>query len=119
MTTNDNLFFILVSEIEQKLNDNKAKNDIVDKLKIAMYLAKNHWLITDPDVQFRGAVGGVMIHYGKESEEFEKLEWELQQLRKLEITIKAAKEGLSTSFNIIGDNQFTPIGLLKLWRETK
>ena len=119
MRTNDNLFFILVSEIEQELNENKIKNDIIEKLKVAMRLTKNHWLVTDPDVQFRGAIGGVMMHYGKESEEFKRLEWELQQLRRLEITINAAKEGLSTSFNIADDNQFSPIGLLKLWREIK
>lgn len=117
MNYNDNLFMILVGEIKQELAENKIKNDIVEKLKFAMHLAKNHWLVTDSDTQFRGAIGGTMIHYGKESEEFKRMEWELQQLRRLEITIKAAQEGLSTTFSTIEDNQFTPIGLLKLWKE--
>ena len=125
MKNNDNLLMLLVSEVKQMLKENEMESavtchhQLIEKLKFAMRLVKNHWLVTDPDTQFRGAIGGTMIYYGKESEEFKRMEWELQQLRRLEITIKAAQEGLSTTFNDIPDNQFTPIGLLKLWREIK
>lgn len=110
---------LLIGEITSCLND--VDGDLTDKLKIAMQLAKSHWLVTDDDTQFRGAIAGVMLHYGEGSEEYKRLEWEYNQLKKLNIAMEAQNLGVEVSFGFLLENEekYRPIGLMKLWGEVK
>lgn len=120
MNKNDKLFLILVSEIKQTLNNEKVENALEEKLKLAMHIAKNHWLITDSAIQFRGAIGGVMMYYGEDSKEFKRLSWEMRQIEKLDFVLRAAQANIPIDIsNISCDNEYVSIGLLKLWKETK
>lgn len=94
---------LLISEITSCLND--VDGDLTDKLKIAMQLAKSHWLVTDDDAQFRGAIAGVMLHYGEGSEEYKRLEWEYNQLKKLNIAMEAQNLGVEVSFGFLLENE--------------
>ena len=87
-----------------------------------MLVTHNHWMCTNEDEQFRAAIGAVMLHYGKGSDEFIQLETEMKSLNKVSAVIHAAQAGLSVNFDSIlnaEDNEYKPIGLLKLWQEIK
>lgn len=126
MSVGDNLFLILVDEVRQELEENEmesatnCRHQLFENIKLAMNVAKNHWLVTDQNIQFRGAIAGTMLFYGAESEEFKRLEWETQQLKIFGNIIEASQKGFSIAPEAIEiDNKFTPIGLLKFWREIK
>lgn len=82
-----------------------------------MKVAKGHWLTRDPDVQFRGAVGGLLIHYGMSSPEYERVAAELASLRKLSAILQAGQVGLSVNLTEEDLPKHEPIGLMKIWHE--
>lgn len=114
-----NTMMMAMAEAQHALDGNTG--DITEKLKIAMNITRGHWLITDEDERFRSAIGAVMMHYGKDSQEFKRLEWELVQLRKISAGLNAMQQGISVDLEsmVSEESEFKPIGLMKLWKEIK
>lgn len=94
-----------------------AANSLEDKARAAMKVAKGSWLTLDQDVQFRGAVGALLIHYGLASPEYERIAAELSSLRKLSAILQAAEVGLSVNLTDADLPKHEPIGLLRMWQE--
>jgi hypothetical protein len=94
---------------------------LTEKLKAAMRVCHDHWMVTNEDEQFRSAVGGVMLHYGEGSQEFERLKREMEELRRLAVAISDTRMGVEVDWpSLITEHLSTePIGLMKLWRETR
>src|SRR5712671_2824152 len=86
---NDVMLSLVVSECEHLVKE--CTGGLEDKLRAAMNAAKDHWMVLDKDVQLRGAIGAVMLHYGKDSEEYKRLAFEVEQLRKLSAFLTAAQ----------------------------
>jgi hypothetical protein len=114
--SNDAMLMIVVSECKHAVED--CIGGLEDKLRAAMNAAKNHWMVLDKDTQFRGAVGAVMIHYGKDSEEYKRLAYEVDAMRKLSAFISAAQADLSVELPETSDEpRPEPVGIMKLWQE--
>jgi hypothetical protein len=87
----------------------------------AMRACHNHWMVLEQEAQFRGALVGLMQHYGPESEEYKRLSWEIGQIRKLDAMIVAGAAGLSVNLEGLVDDEkppYEPLGLIGIWRET-
>jgi hypothetical protein len=110
----DNCIAILITETKLAAEENGGS--IVDRFKAAKEVAKSHWLVTNEDTRFRGAIGGVMMSYGEGTPEYERIEKEMRMLNQFSAMMQAAKAGLSVQAPDTEDG-FEPIGLLKLWRE--
>ena len=86
-----------------------------EKARAAMLKAKDHWM--DKDLQFRGAVHALLIHYGKESPEYERIVAEVRSLRKWSAFLTATQAGLSVNLPEQDLPTHEPIGLMKIWQE--
>ena len=113
--SNDAMLSLVVSECKRPVED--CAGGLEDKLRAAMNAAKDHWMVLDKDTQFRGAVGAVMLHYGKDSEEYKRLAYEVDALRKLSAFLAAAQAGLSVGVPEMEEPKPEPIGIMKLWQE--
>ncbi len=106
---NDAMFAIIMSEVREKV---ASANDLEGKLQAAMRGAKNHWMVLDEQTQFKAAVGAVMIDYGEDSADFQRLEAEMKALR----TLAAMASGIPVDISRL-DTSEEPIGLTKMWKE--
>jgi len=113
------IFGLMVEETKDNLNS--VNGDLLEILKVAMESTHTHWLMTDEDEQFQAAIAAVMLYYGEDREEYKRLKWEVEQIRKAVALVNAIQVGLSISLDSsFGENsKFSPIGLSKLWAEIK
>ena len=91
--------------------------DVKDKLRAAMKVAKNHWMVLDRELQFKGAVGAVLIHYGAGSPEFRRIEAELTKMRQLNAFLMAAQAGLSPQLPEPDADEQEPLGMMMMWND--
>jgi len=82
------------------------------RLIAAFKVARNHWMATDEQEQFQGAVAAV--HILSNEEDKRRLEQELLLLR----TLNAASSGVPVAFEDL-PVPTDPIGVLGLWHESK
>jgi len=87
-----------------------------EKLVAAMQAMRNFWLSSDEDLQFRGAVGGVMLDIGQDHPDFGALQTEVIDLKKYGAFISALSAGVEARIPEVGRPRFN---LLKLWHGTK
>lgn len=104
----NNSILVAVTELKQSVDADKP---ITERLKAAMAQARQHWLVTNEDDQFRAAIGAVLL--SATDDEKARIESELKALRAL----SAATAGVPINFAAL-DTQKDPIGLLKIWKET-
>lgn len=106
-----NHMMIAMQEIESKI-DKEAP--VKERLKKAMNLAQNHWLVRDEEEQFRCALGAVAVTASQE--ERQKIAAELAFLK----GIDAQRDGVPVDFmELFGRVPKTPYGLNALWMEAK
>jgi len=111
---------IQIAMAEAKSDVEKAEGGLLEKLKAAMKATHDHWMVTNEDEQFRAAIGAVMVFYGQGSEEFKRLEWEMGNLNRFSAALSASQVGVSVDFgSILDEQEYEPIGLLKLWRDLR
>jgi hypothetical protein len=93
----------------------KAEDTFEDRLTAAMSAAKNHWMVTDEQLQFKGAI--MAVYPSCNPEEQARLKAELDLLK----TIAAASSGIPVDVPAVLDrtSKFEGIGLGKLWREAE
>ncbi len=112
------MLMIAITEIKSHLADETG--DLPDLLRVAMRLTRDHWLLANEEAQFRAAVSAVMLHYGEVSEEYKRLNWEIENLKRFQAAITAAQVGVLVDFSgVLSDNEsgYQPVGLLELWHE--
>lgn len=81
-----------------------------EKLKAAFAKAQNHWMVTNENQQFAGAVAAV---YEKADDETkERIRIELEGIKAL----RAMLSGVPVDIDRIEKHE-SPIGLMKLWHE--
>lgn len=91
-------------------------DDLETRLRMAMEKARDHWMATEDDHQFRAAVGAVLLSYPPESDEFKRIQFEMEQLQRISTIIQAAQLGMSVGGFDIPDDAPEVIGLLRMWR---
>ena len=109
------MLMIVISECTPAVE--KCDGDLKEKIRASMNAAKDHFMVRDRDIQFRGAIGAVMQHYGKESDEYKRMASEIDGLRKLSAMLSAMQAGLSVSIPDVEDDAPEPIGMMKMWHE--
>ena len=112
---NDVMLSLVVAECKPEVE--RTTGSIEDKAQAAMRVAKDHWMVLDRDVQFRGSIGALLIHYGKDSPEYERIASELDSLRKLSAILQAAQAGLSVNLSEDDVPKHESLGLLKMWQD--
>lgn len=98
-------------EAEARTDIAKAES-VQDKFKAAFSVAKNHWMFTDPDTQYKAGIGAVLISVGIDGEEYPRIQHELKMLS----TLAAAISGVSVNFPEMEEG-FEVIGIQKIWEE--
>ena len=111
----DVMLSLVVTECKSAVES--CHDSIEDKARAAMRVAKDHWMVLDQDIQFRGAIGALLIHYGKDSPEYKRIASELDSLRKLSAILQAAQAGLSVNLSEDDVPKHEPLGLMKMWHE--
>lgn len=103
---------IAIQEIAEQVKEGTVK----EKLKKAMKLAYNHWLVVDESDQIKAAVGAVMLNVSDEDKELLKQELQFHQRLTAGHTLP-----FLTADQLIVDKD-TPekwFGLPKIWKEVK
>lgn len=115
---NDTIIAITAQDISQEIDTSLS---LVDRLKFAMHQARNHWMAIDDEDQIMGAIGAVLLTYPGSSEEYIHIKWELEQIRKLSLILTKAQknEPYDVDSFVDGYDKYEPIGIMKLWRESK
>jgi len=103
---------IAIEEIKAQLNKDVP---IVERIKQAMRLALNHWLVTDEVEQFNCAIGAVLLTATEEERKT------ISEERNFLKGLSAAVKGVPVDFASLTENAKPEnwYGLLKLWREVK
>lgn len=110
----DNLSIGLVSvECESAIGDER---DAVQMLTKAFKAAKHHWMVLEPDPQFKGALNAVLVKMGEEHPDKERLTTEIRLLSQFGAWLQAVQQGLSASPPEMPEG-FEGIGIRKLWDE--
>jgi hypothetical protein len=92
-----------------------------DLLRVAFKAAFDHWMFTDEQDQFKGAVGAVLITL-KEGEEFERLQKAVKALGRVSALINALQAGIPVDFDSMekpAEDEPPVIPLNQLWCEVK
>lgn len=94
-----------------------------DMLAVTFKAANNHWMFTDEQDQFKGAIGAVLIRL-KSGPEFERVERSLRALGKLSAMLNALQQGVPVDLERMleeqkADDPATIIPLNKLWGEAR
>lgn len=96
---------VIAAEANIKLDESLA-----ERLRAAMKVGREHWMITDEDERFRASVGAVLL--SATEDEREQISTELGVLR----DFSALCSGVPVDVGRIQMPE-NPIGLLGLWRE--
>lgn len=110
----NNCIAIAIAEIKTYIEEAKEK-PLVERLKIAMKQAQQHWLVVDENERFQAAIASVFVLATEE--EKHQLTKEINVLKGL----SAACSGIPVDMNALMSN-INPdelIGLKKIWEETK
>ncbi len=96
----------------------EGEPDFIERIRKAMKpVADGHWMVTDDDTCFRGAIGGVLLAEETTDEEKERISFTLGQIR----AIGALQSGVPVDLERMTENpeNIELIPLIKLWHEAK
>lgn len=110
---------LMASEISDKVKG----LDAVEALKVAFKNAHNHWMFTEEQDQFKGAVGAVLINL-KSGPEFDRVNDALRALGKLSALMGALQTGIPVDIEAMlkaqeEDPKVDLIPLNKMWCDVK
>lgn len=113
---------LIEAECREKL---AAVSTAEEALRIAFKAAHNHWMFTDEQDQFKGALGAALIRL-KEGPEFERLQKSIRALGKLSAMLNALQQGVPVNLEAMLEEQerekedgIELIPLQKLWQEAR
>lgn len=89
----------------------KPDDSLEDRCRAAMKACYRHWMVTDEDTQFKGAVAAVFVASDDEDEK-ERIRVELESLAHLSALLSGVPIDLERV--TVPEN---PIGLRKMWQE--
>jgi len=111
---------VLISIVAAEARGAMPKDgDLKAKAEAAMRSAANHWMVLDPELQFKGALAALMLEYPEGSPEGDRVHAEVTAMRKLAGLIGALQSGVAVDFDAMAAEptpQFERIGLADLWR---
>lgn len=106
--SNDTLLALVMHECKPAIIDTDS---LEDRCRASMKAAKGHWMVTDEETQFKGAVAAVYAA-STDNDEKERIRLELENLAHL----AALLSGIHIDFDAVHDIE-NPILLRKLWQE--
>jgi len=102
-------------------DDFKGLDKAEDMLRVAFKKAYNHWMFSEEQDQFKGAVGAVLITL-KSGPEFDRVNEALRQLSRASALISALQQGIPVDWDSMekpDENAPPVIPLNQLWCEVK
>jgi hypothetical protein len=97
-----------------------ACHGIRERLQAAMAATVDHWLVTSDEERFRAAVGGVLLTYDQGSEEFARLQSEVQAIARMSAALTAAAAGVPVDWSSVTEGlEHEPFNIVLMWRQTK
>jgi hypothetical protein len=115
MSTDDVSIRLVSIDCEHEIGDEK---DTVQMLRKAFAAAKHHFMITEADPQFKGALNAVLVKMGDEHPDRQRLETEIGLLGKFNAFLRAAQAGLNPDIPEVPEG-FEAFDLNKLWTEAR
>lgn len=109
---NDAMLMIVATEAKARI-EGKTFATVEEKLKEAMRATKDHWGVTDEQMQFKAAIAAVLLDKPS-PEDKARIEEELNVLKML----GAAMQGIPVDFSQMVPPE-KPLGLNKLWQDVK
>ena len=112
---NNNLLSIVAADCQGPCTN---EPDLLERIKKAMKpVANGHWMVTDDDLCFRGALAAVLLDPETTEDDKRRITFTLEQLR----SIGAMMSGVPVDVERVLDNsdEIEPVPLIKLWQETK
>lgn len=88
-----------------------------DRCRQAMKSAAGHWMVLDPDLQFRGALAAILTEYKEGSPEGDQVRREIKIMRALGAATSGVPVDFATVLEDVGEAQGEPIKLAEMWRE--
>jgi len=115
-----NLINIAIAEAKAHIST-MEKADVVEVLKAAMKITKHHWLVTDELSQIQAAVGATMLHFGVDSEEWNRLKTEMSNINQFNVALLAMEQGIEVNLESVLKSHETikPIGIMRIWKEVE
>lgn len=104
----DNLVYVVLAVVKAAIN---AEDSLEDRCRSAMRAAHSNGVVTDEDLQFKGAVAAVYAA-STDADEKARIEVELKSLA----VLSAAMSGVPVDFDAVEVPE-NPIGLRVLWLE--
>jgi len=89
-----------------------------DLLRVAFKKAHRHWMFTDEQTQFKGALGAVLITL-KEGPEFERVRESIESLGRASAILNALQQGVPIDFEAMQKGPENVIPLNKMWCDVK
>ena len=114
MNTNDAMFSIVATEAKMACEN---EPDITERIKKAMRAAKDHWMETNEDGQFRGALGGAML--ASDDDDKERIKASLLPLQALAAALQGVPVDIGRALPDDPDEVAKLLPLRKLWDEVK
>ena len=102
--------------IASEMNDAcKAEPDLLERIRIAMRGAQNHWMVTNEQEQFRGALAAAML--ASSEDEKDRITRSLQPMKAL----SAMMSGVPVDFDAVAKSMGAEdlIPLKKMWDEIR
>ena len=105
---------VMIAITETKMQIEIMSNESVEaRLKKAMELMQQHWLVTNQEEQFQAAIGAVLLTATED--EKERINGELKTLRALNAAASGVPVDMTQAFESM--ESYEPIGLTKLWKD--
>ena len=113
---------LIEAECREKLAPLTTAEDV---LAVTFKAAHKHWMFTDEQDQFRGALGAALIRL-KEGAEYKRLEKSITALGKLSAMLNALQQGIPVDMEAMLKEQerdkadgIEMLPLQKMWQEAK
>ncbi len=108
---------IIKHDIENapELGDDVTPEDVARIAFTSCLKESTTWMLGTEDEKFRAGCGGLLLHYFKDDDVRERIEYELQTLKSL----SAAISGVPVNFGAVLREDIEPIGLLNIFKEVK
>ena len=100
----NNLVAIVATEAKR---DAEGIEDLEERAKACMKAAHGHWMVTNEDEQFSGAIAALMML--SSDEEKERIEYAV----KISRALNAATSGIPVNFDELFDTEIEPLPLVK------
>jgi len=95
----------------------RDESDVIERLRKAMRVCRDHWMETNETYRFRSAITAAMLESTGDQREL--IERSVEALKKVSAILNALQAGVGVDYNAIAELDNDVIPLNKLWNELR